>query len=220
MNIQEAIKEKTVINCETESEAKRILKMAHELGYKWRSERSFTYEQNNWDVYEKATCYSIEDGTYSNIKYFKDANYTIINSTDITGMKTTTDMKQELTIIPPPGYEVDEEKTTFQKVVFRKIENKFPIKLEEIDRPWYIDIIGDVCKYHGVMRTQTPNHFTSEESGEQALKFIKLLAFRDAIWEIDGKPENTDIEISFRFKTPEGLAHFYKIRREIIAGNL
>ena len=220
MNIKEAIKEKTVIHCETESEANRILNMAHELGYRWWHGRSFIDAQNDWNIYENATCYSIENGCYSNIKYYKDANYTIINSTEITDMKTTTDMKQEFTIIPPSGYEVDEEKTTFQKVVFRKIENKFPIKLEEIDRPWFIGIFGDICKWAELMGDQTPNHFTSEESAEEALKFIKFLAFRDAIWAIEGKPENEKIEISFKFKTNEGTEHFEKMRREIIAGNL
>lgn len=222
MNIQEAIKEKTVINCRTEEEAKRILNMAHELGYKWWSEKSFTDARNNWDMYEKATCYYIIGGSYSDIKYFKDENYTIINSTDITGMKETTDwtpapedlleMKQELTITPPLGYEIDEEKSTWRKIMFRKIKPKFPTKLEEIDRPWYIDGNGIIFKYEGI-HIQTPNHFTSKESGEQALKFIKLLAFRDAIWEIEGKPENTDIDISFRFKTPDGLEHFMKMKK-------
>lgn len=214
MNIQEAIKENTVIHCETESEAKRILNMAHELGYKWWTGRSFTDEQNIWEANEEATCYYIIDGLYGGIKRFNDANYTIINSTDITDMKTTTDMKQELTITPPSGYEIDEEKSTFQKIVFREIEKKFPTKLEEIDRPCYIDGHG-VILYMGDRCDQTPNHFTSEESAEQALKFIKLLAFRDAIWEIEGKPENEKIDISFNFKTNEGLEHFEKMRKEI-----
>lgn len=214
MNIKEAIKENTAIHCEAESEAKRILNMAHELGYKWRTEKSFTDAQNKWEVYEEATCYSIIDGLYGGIKQFKDENYTIINSTDIT------DMKQEFTITPPSGFEIDEENSTFQKIVFRKIEPKFPTKLEGIDRPWYIDIFGDICKSTVVIHPQTPNHFTSEESAEEALKFIKLLAFRDAIWAIEGKPENEEIDISFDFKTPEGLEHFDKMRREIESGNL
>ena len=218
MNIKETIKEKTVINCETESEAKRILKMAHALGYKWWSGRSFTDAQNNWDIYEKTTCYSIKDGTCSDIKYFKDANYTIINSTAITGM-TSTDMKQELTIIPPPGYEIDEEKSTFKKIVFRKIEKKLPTKLEEINRLWYIGAYGNIEEYEGIL-PQTPNHLTSKKSAEQSLEFIKLLAFRDAIWAIEGKPENENIEIAIRFKTPEGLEHFEKMKKEMDSGNL
>ena len=220
MNIQEAIKENTVIHCETEEEAKRILNMAHELGYKWSTGWGFTEAPNNWEVYEKATCYYIIDGFYGDIKHFNDANYIIINSTEITDMTTTTYMKQELTITPPSGFEIDEENSTFQKIVFKKIASKFPTKLEEIDRPWYIDIIGDICKWAGVMRTQTPNHFTSKESAKQALEFIKLLAFRDAIWAIEGKPENEDINIIFRFKTNEGLERFEKMRREIELGNL
>ena len=134
-------------------------------------------------------------------------------------MTTITDMKQELTITPPSGYEIDEENSTFQKIVFREIEPKFPTKLEEIDRPWYIGVYGNIEEYVGTL-PQTPNHFTSKESAGQALEFIRLLAFRDAIWEIEGEPENTDIDISFRFKTNEGTEHFEKMRRELELENL
>ena len=228
MNIQEAIKEKTVIHCKTKSEAIRILAMASDLGYKWMDGEDYTCN-DNWDIYKDQTYYHIFKGRYSKHAYVNDPSFTIINSTDITDMKKSTywtpapedllAMKQELTITPPSGYEIDEENSTFQKIVFREIESKFPTKLEEIDRPWYIDghgIIADVKDRYA----QTPNHFTSKKSAEQALKFIKLLAFRDAIWEIEGEPENTDINIIFRFKTPEGLAHFYKMKREIELGNL
>ena len=50
---------------------------------------------------------------------------------------------------------------------------------------------------------------------EKALEFIKLLAFRDAIWGIEGKPGNEKRDVTFNFKTFEGLEHFEKIRREI-----
>lgn len=230
MNIKEAIKVNTVIHCETESEAKRILNMAHELGYKWVDSENYVGD-TRWYVEESKTYYYLFKGTYGNYDYIKERNYTIIPSTQIADLEeeNSTDwtpapedllaMKQELTITPPSGYEIDEENSTFQKIVFRKIEPKFPTKLEEIDRPWYISGAGEV-KYARGRCAQTPNHFTSKESAEEALEFTKLLAFRDAIWEIEGKPENEETDISFRFKTNEGLEHFEKMKKEIIEGNL
>lgn len=219
MNIKEAIKEKTAIHCRTKSEAIRILTMASDLGYKWGNGEDYTCN-DKWDVYEDQTYYYLFKGMYAKHAYVDDPSFTIINSTEITDMKKSTEMNQEFTITPPSGFEIDEEKSTFQKLVFKKIEPKFPTKLEEIDRTWYIGIFGGIFKWDGFMRTQTPNHFTSKESAEQALEFIKLLAFRDAIWEIEGKPENEEIDISFNFKTIEGLKHFMKMRKEIDSGNL
>ena len=39
----------------------------------------------------------------------------------------------------PSGFEVDKEKSTFEKIVFKEIENKLPMSVEEIpNRDWFI----------------------------------------------------------------------------------
>ncbi len=82
IHIKEAIKENTVIHCETIGEANRILKMAIELGYTWNSGRGYKGDYK-WDNNESRTCYYLLDGTYSNYSYFKIVNYTIIPSTQV-----------------------------------------------------------------------------------------------------------------------------------------
>lgn len=84
IHIKKAIKENTVIHCETEQEANRILGMAHELGYKWWTGKN--YENNTeWNIYKSKMCYDLFGGSYSHYDYFKNKNYTIIPSTQIGG---------------------------------------------------------------------------------------------------------------------------------------
>lgn len=86
IHIKEAIKENTVIHCETIGEADRILKMAIELGYTWNSGIGYRGAYK-WGVNESRTCYYLLDGTYSNYSYFKIVNYTIIPSTQIADLE-------------------------------------------------------------------------------------------------------------------------------------
>ena len=82
IHIKEAIKENTVVHCETEQEANRILEMAESLGCKWWYGKG--YEDNTeWNCYKRTTCYYLFDGSYSNYNYFQIRNYNIIPSTQI-----------------------------------------------------------------------------------------------------------------------------------------
>ena len=92
ITIQDAIKANTVIHCETEEEAERILGMAHELGYKWCTREGYK-NNTEWNVYEDKMCYDLLEGAYSAYDYFKNKNYTIIPSTQIAdvGEKKSTD---------------------------------------------------------------------------------------------------------------------------------
>ncbi len=86
IHIKEAIKENTVIQCETEQEANRILGMAHELGYRWWIGKG--YEDNTeWDIYKSKMCYDLFGGSYSHYDYFNNKNYTIIPSTQIADLE-------------------------------------------------------------------------------------------------------------------------------------
>jgi len=86
IHIKEAIKENTVIHCETEEEANRILGMAHELGYKWWIGQYYK-DNTEWDIYKSKTCYYLFDNSYSNYDYFKNENYSIIPSTQIADLE-------------------------------------------------------------------------------------------------------------------------------------
>ena len=86
IHIKEAIKANTVIHCETEQEANRILGMAHELGYKWCTREGYK-NNTEWNVYEDKMCYDLLEGTYSDCYYFKNKNYSIIPSTQIADLE-------------------------------------------------------------------------------------------------------------------------------------
>jgi hypothetical protein len=75
-------KEGEVIHCKTEEEANKILKIAHEQGYRWGDKRSYL-DRNDWNFYKENTCYIITNGTYCNKNYFRLHNYTIIEASDI-----------------------------------------------------------------------------------------------------------------------------------------
>ena len=86
IHIKKAIKENTVIHCETEEEAKRILGMASEFGYKWVDSESYVGD-TRWDVEKSKTYYYLFKGTYGNYDYIKERNYTIVPSTQIADLE-------------------------------------------------------------------------------------------------------------------------------------
>ena len=86
IHIKEAVKENTVVHCETEQEANRILEMAESLGCKWWYGKG--YEDNTeWNCYKRTTCYYLFDGSYSDCYYFNSKNHTIIPSTQIADLE-------------------------------------------------------------------------------------------------------------------------------------
>ena len=86
IHIKEAIKERTVVHCETEEEAKRILEMAHELGYKWSNGVSYI-DDTKWLFKQSKMCYYLFDGNFTDYNYFKIRKYNIIPSTQIADLE-------------------------------------------------------------------------------------------------------------------------------------
>jgi len=83
--LQDAIKQGMIIHCKTIKEAKRILKMAHELGYKWHTGESYK-SYHGWDVYGSKTHYDINMGMFSNGNVDRVTDSTIIESAQIKDM--------------------------------------------------------------------------------------------------------------------------------------
>ena len=89
-------------------------------------------------------------------------------------------MEKELKIIPPIGYEIDRQKSTFEKIVFKKIPEN-PKTWEEYCEltkgihSFYSTLNGvDTNKYSGEY-----NEFTTKERAEQFIALGKLLQLRD-----------------------------------------
>ena len=97
IHIKEAIKEDTVIHCETEEEANRILGMAHELGYRWCTGDGYK-NNTKWEDYKEETCYNIFVGHYGYVK-FSESNNQIIPSTQIADLEEKKSDKKRYEVI-------------------------------------------------------------------------------------------------------------------------
>ena len=86
IHIKEAIKENTVVHCETEEEAERILGMAHTLGYKWWDGENYQND-TKWNIYKSKMCYYLLDGSYSDYDYLNNESYNIVPSTQIANLE-------------------------------------------------------------------------------------------------------------------------------------
>lgn len=65
------------IHCKTEEEAKELLRMADEFGFKWCGNNRFI-EYTRWMVNEENTCYYISEGKYGDINYTDELDTIII----------------------------------------------------------------------------------------------------------------------------------------------
>ena len=88
---------------------------------------------------------------------------------------------KELNIIAPEGYEIDKENSTFEKIVFKKI-NELPKTWEDLKyiSGAYISAISNVITDNSV-RTYPlyKNIFPTKELAEAALALAQLLQLRD-----------------------------------------
>ena len=90
-------------------------------------------------------------------------------------------MRKEVKIEVPQGYVIDKEKSTFEKIVFKKIDNR-PKTWEEycklnIRKDCFTSTFGksSVCCYHN----GSYNEFQTEERIEQFIAIGKLMQLRD-----------------------------------------
>ena len=80
----------------------------------------------------------------------------------------------------PQGYEIDKEKSTFEKIVFKEIKNELPKKWEELDmvRGWYTDTAGTPIKtFSSVCSSYSKNLFATKELAEASIALAQLVCF-------------------------------------------
>ena len=89
---------------------------------------------------------------------------------------------KELNIIAPEGYEIDKENSTFEKIVFKKI-NRLPKTWGDLKyiSGAYIPVLSDVnTEVYSVKTTPyTKNIFPTKELAEAAKALAQLLQLRD-----------------------------------------
>ena len=89
---------------------------------------------------------------------------------------------KELNIIAPEGYEIDKENSTFEKIVFKKI-NELPKTWEDlkyISGAYISSALSNVITVNSVKTDYyTKNTFPTKELAEAALALAQLLQLRD-----------------------------------------
>ncbi len=111
---------------------------------------------------------------------------------------------KELKIQVPEGYEIDKEKSTFEKIVFKKKDNKPRsweeyCKLMKINKRTSYDILNDSSIHTGSwthmnIPEQWRNSLPSKELTEAFLAMMQLMSLRQA-WIGKWKPDwTTDID--------------------------
>jgi hypothetical protein len=89
---------------------------------------------------------------------------------------------KEFKIQVPEGYEIDREKSTFENIVFKKVENELPKSWEDLYEVggWFVDFQSKVVT-SGSMRTadSVKNRFPTKEEAEACLALAQLCQLRD-----------------------------------------
>ena len=89
-------------------------------------------------------------------------------------------MEKELKIIPPIGYEIDHQKSTFEKIIFKKVPEN-PKTWEDYCSLMKGKTIHYPDYYYIILRSfeDAYNMFTTKERAEQFIALGKLLQLRD-----------------------------------------
>jgi hypothetical protein len=101
---------------------------------------------------------------------------------------------KELKIQAPEGYEIDRKNSTFEKIVFKKIERKLPKRWEDLYmvKGWFVDFHSNVVTANNMHTADSvKNRFPTKEEAEACLALAQLCQLRDRY--NDGwKPDWTD----------------------------
>ena len=113
-------------------------------------------------------------------------------------------MEKELKIEVPKGYEIDKEKSTFEKIVFKKVEGPF----SKLPKTWeeYCKLTKGINSNYANATTNMVykdrytgayNEFATKERAEQFIALGKLLQLRD-YWVGDWKINSDSVYIIYR----------------------
>lgn len=106
---------------------------------------------------------------------------------------------KELKIEVPQGYEIDKEKSTFEKIVFKKIKD-LPMSFDEMKIPEYWDIYNTILSKHNngnyTGRCFGESVYSTKEYAEAFWALSKLILLRDA-WNKGWKPNWRTHEVKY-----------------------
>lgn len=129
---------------------------------------------------------------------------------------------KEMKIQVPEGYEIDREKSTFKKIVFKKIEKKLPKSWKEFGevQGWFVGELSDIDYSEGHSTDyRDKNIFPTKEEAEACLALAQLCQLRDRY--NDGwKPDwNITSETKYVIEVSKNtiVKNFYGNRHKILS---
>lgn len=121
---------------------------------------------------------------------------------------------KEFKIQAPEGYEIDKEKSTFENIVFKKVENELPKSWEDLYEVggWFVDFQSKVVT-SGSMRTadSVKNRFPTIEEAEACLALAQLCQLRDRYndgWKPDWNDGTNKYSIYFTRDEIDGVCEY------------
>ena len=89
---------------------------------------------------------------------------------------------KEFKIQVPEGYEIDREKSTFENIVFKKLEKELPKSWEELHmiKGWFVENGSGIYKFEKCFTiSKNRNLFPTKEEAEACLELAQLCQLRD-----------------------------------------
>lgn len=81
---------------------------------------------------------------------------------------------KELKIEVPEGYEIDKEKSTFEKIIFKKKVDRWRDKENVIIQGYYMDVCSEIEPYHGMYTNEDYRKFATEKQAKSALAMARI----------------------------------------------
>lgn len=104
---------------------------------------------------------------------------------------------KELKIEVPQGYEIDKEKSTFEKIVFKKVEKELPKSWEDLMtvKGYCVSTFSKIedCSEECYTYKENKNIFPTKEEAEACLALAQLCQLRDRYndgWKPDWEDDN------------------------------
>lgn len=151
-------------------------------------------------------------GTSTRSPFFEDSEIDWQKTTELNNKQMK--VKEQI-IIPPYGFEIDKDKSTFEKIVFKEIQNKLPMSVEEIpNRDFYINSHGTINQ---LAIEHSNNGLSTKERAQAFLALMQLVELRDA-WNGDSERHEYFFANSsvLCFKTAQLRKQFYEQFKDLI----
>ena len=127
---------------------------------------------------------------------------------------------KELKIEVPQGYEIDKEKSTFEKIVFKKVEKELPKSWEELDivKGFYVDSLSEIASTveDTCTKEYNRNTFPTKEEAKACIALAQLCQLRDRYndgWKPDWKYKGEMKYCIEFFKEKISRENYYSIRK-------